>query len=457
MMDASTYQARRDAVSRSVGGAPALIMGHFPFPRNYPDNVFPFRQNSHVLYLCGLARPNLALALIGDRHVLFGPPEDLDDVVWHGPHETLNEAAAKAGLSEVRPFAELGAAIKEWGSGDVHYLSPHQFEVRLHLASLLGVAPSKVGEHASKALMKGICELRLKKLPEEIAEMEDALRVTKAMHLASMAATKSGVTEAEVAAEVQRVALAEDRAQAYNPIITVHGEVLHNNHYHNRLEEGQLLLNDSGAESPMYYASDITRTAPVSGRFSTRQREIYDVVLDAQLRGIAAVSPGTPNKTVHMEASHAIAEGLTGLGLMKGDPKESVAAGAHALFFPHGIGHMIGLDVHDMEDLGDVVGYGEGESRSDQFGLNFLRLARPLEEGHVVTVEPGIYFIPALIDRWEADGKHKEFIAYDRLGDYRNFGGIRIEDDVLCTADGHRVLGPPIPKTAEDVERATGA
>jgi Xaa-Pro aminopeptidase len=273
------------------------------------------------------------------------------------------------------------------------------------------------------------------------------------MHKESFRHTRPGIIEAEIAAVIQRVALAEGREQSYNPIVTVHGEVLHNHDHHHELRAGQLLLNDSGAESALYYASDITRTAPVSGKFTPKQKAIYEVVLEAQLRAIAKVQPGVTNKDIHLEASRAIAEGLIDLGLMRGNAEDAVTAGAHALFFPHGIGHMLGLDVHDMEDLGDLVGYGEGKVRDTQFGLNFLRLARPLEEGFVITIEPGIYFIGALMDRFFADGQYTQFLNADAFDGYRDFGGIRIEDDVLCTTTGSRVLVPQFPKTVEEVER----
>jgi Xaa-Pro aminopeptidase len=236
--------------------------------------------------------------------------------------------------------------------------------------------------------------------------------------------------------------------------VTVHGEVLHNHSYDNLLKDGQLLLNDSGAESPRYYASDITRTCPVSGRFTAVQAEIYQTVLRMQLGTIGMIKAGIPYREAHLGACRIMAEGMRSMGLMKGNPADAVDAGAHALFFPHGIGHMLGLDVHDMEDLGDIVGYGKKEPRSSQFGLNYLRLSRPLEAGFVLTVEPGIYFIPALIDRWEGEGLHKEFIDYDRVRPFRAFGGIRIEDNVLVLAAGTKVLGPRIPKTIPEVEEA---
>lgn len=446
----STYTERRAALRAACGSAPILLIGHRHVSRNYPDNTYPFRQNSHVLYYCGIDRPDCALVLDQGGDVLYGPPEDIDDVVWHGPHETLEESAARAGITDVRDIAGLG----EWlcGADTARYLAPFRSNVAEWMAGMKGCSLDALRAGQCDELAAAIAAQRSVKSDEEVAEIEEALGVTHDMHVASYRATRPGATEADVAAAVQHVALAKDRAQSYNPIITVRGEVLHNNHYHNTLESGQLLLNDSGAESRLGYASDITRTCPVDGRYSDRQRAIYDVVLKSQLDAIDAIKPGVPYKDVHLTSARVIAEGLTEIGLMKGDPEAAVAVGAHALFFPHGVGHMIGLDVHDMEDLGDVVGYGPALRRDDQFGLNFLRLARPLEAGFVVTVEPGIYFIPALIDRWRADARHGDFIDYERVETYKDFGGIRIEDDVLCTDTGSRVLGPGIPKTADEVE-----
>ncbi|MBM3285705.1 MAG: M24 family metallopeptidase, partial [Candidatus Aminicenantes bacterium] len=257
-----------------------------------------------------------------------------------------------------------------------------------------------------------------------------------------------------IAGMIQGIALSGGRQQAFPPIVTVRGEVLHNQSYDNLLEKGMLLLNDSGAESPRYYASDITRTCPVGGRFTSLQAEIYETVLRMQLGTIRMIKSGIPYREAHAGACRILAEDLRSMGLMKGNTADAVEAGAHALFFPHGIGHMLGLDVHDMEDLGDIVGYGKKEPRSSQFGLNYLRLSRPLEAGFVITVEPGIYFIPALIDRWQGEGMHKEFIDYDKVNSFRAFGGIRIEDNVLVTETGTKVLGPEIPKTIAEVEAA---
>jgi Xaa-Pro aminopeptidase len=336
----------------------------------------------------------------------------------------------------------------------IHYLPPYRASRSFALGALLGVDPREVGSGISDQLVAAVAAQRSIKEDAEIAEMEDALAVTAKMYRATMGSAEPGRTEAEIAAIHQAAAGSSDRQQAFNPIVTVCGDVLHNHSYENTLEEGDLLLVDSGAESPSFYASDITRTMPVTGKFTSQQRDIYEVVLAANQAAIDAAAPGVTNRELHMLAARTIAQGLKDVGVMKGNVDKAVEAGAHALFFPHGLGHMIGLDVHDMEDLGDVVGYEPDEERSDQFGLNALRLARKLEPGFVITIEPGVYFIAALVERWEGEGRHKGYIRYEKLEDYCGLGGVRIEDDVLITKDGHRVLGPSIPKTVAEVEKA---
>jgi Xaa-Pro aminopeptidase len=456
-MEPSTYVARREVLRAAVPAGAILIMGNDEAPRNYVDNVYPFRQDSHFLYYGGVSQPGLALLIEPDgRAVIFGAPGDRDDVIWHGPHPSLADHAEAAGAAEhadIGGLAERISALR--GAGvDLHYLPPYRSQRRFALARLLGADPREVGAKTSVALVRAVVAQRSVKEDCEIDEIEDALSVTAGMYGATLRATRAGRTEAEIAAVHVAEAISAGCGQAFSPIVTVHGEVLHNVTYDNTLAEGDLLLVDSGAEAPSGYASDITRAFPVSGRFTTQQREIYDVVLAANQAAIAAAAPGVSNRELHLLASRTVASGLKDLGLMQGDVEAAVEAGAHALFFVHGLGHMMGLDVHDMEDLGDVVGYEHGEERSPQFGLAYLRLARPLESRFVITIEPGIYFIPALIDRWQADGLHRDFIRYDRVESYRFFGGIRIEDDVLITESGSRVLGPPIPKTAADIEAA---
>jgi Xaa-Pro aminopeptidase len=456
-MNPSTYSARRNALRRAVPGGAILIMGNDEAPRNYVDNVYPFRQDSHFLYYAGVSQAGLALLIEPNGSaILFGTPDDRDDVIWHGPHPTLEDHAAAAGAAAFDDIGNLAEKIGQFQSAgmEIHYLPPYRAQRRFALARLLGIDPREVASQTSVELVRAVAAHRSVKEEAEIAEIEAALAVTALMYKATMRAAGPGLTEAQVAAAHQMEAIAADRQQAFNPIVTVSGEVLHNTTYESTLENGDLLLVDSGAESARFYASDITRTMPVSGHFTGQQRDVYEIVLAANVEAISAASPERTNRELHLLAARIVASGLKDLGLMQGDVDAAVEAGAHALFFPHGLGHMLGIDVHDMEDLGDVVGYEQGEERSSQFGLAYLRLARKLEPGFVITIEPGIYFIPALIERWQADGQHREFICYDRLAAYRDFGGIRIEDDVLITADGSRVLGPPIPKTADEVEAA---
>jgi Xaa-Pro aminopeptidase len=456
-MDASTFIERRGALRKAVPDGAILIMGNDEAPKNYLDNPYPFRQDSHFLYYVGVARPGMAALLVpGGHDALYGPADHPDDVVWHGPHPVVADHAKASGFDRHAPIEALADVLEELiRSGvEVHFLPPYRDARRMRLAALLGRDPRDVDTGVSRALVRAVAAQRSVKSNAEVAEMESALEVTAAMYDAAFRGVRAGRTESEIAAVIQAEALKHDRQQAFTPIVSVRGEVLHNHSYANTMADGDLLVIDSGAESPWGYASDITRTLPVAGRFDERQRQVYDVVLAAQTAAIDAAAPGVTNRELHLLAARTVADGLIDLGLMRGDADAAVAAGAHALFFVHGLGHMLGLDAHDMEDLGDIVGYPEGEARSEQFGLNFLRLARPLEPGWVITVEPGIYFIPALYERWRDRGHCAEFIDYDRVATYLGFGGIRIEDDVLITGDGHRVLGPGIPKAAGDVERA---
>jgi len=454
-MQTPTWKARRAALREAVADGLILLPGNDEAPRNYLDNPYPFRQDSHFLYYVGTSHPGMAAVLLpGGREILFGAPEHPDDVVWSGPHPTLGDFAERAGVSDHRPLDDLPGILAEAAKQGVpvHYLPPYREANRRKLADWLGLRAAEVDAGASADLTAAVVAQREVKSAEEIREMEYAIGCSALMYRTAMQVSRPGLKEARIMGMITGVALMEDLPMSFPPIVTVHGEVLHNHGYGNELAEGDLLLIDSGVESPGHYCSDITRTLPVGGVFSARQRDVYEVVLAAQEAAIETVAPGTTNLEVHLAAARATAAGLKDLGLMQGDVDEAVAAGAHALFFPHGIGHMIGLDVHDMEDLGDAVGYDPGVPRSEQFGLGFLRLAKTLQPGFTITVEPGVYFIPALIDRWRAAGTCADFIRFDRLEPYRGFGGIRIEDDVLVTGEGRRVLGTPIPKTPDDIE-----
>jgi Xaa-Pro aminopeptidase len=458
MMDSATYRERRQVLRQAVPDGAILLMGSAPAPRNYRDNVYPrYRQDSSFLYYIGVSEEGMAALLLPDgREVLYGRAEHPDDLIWFGPHMKVKDHAAAAGITETGEMDGLGEALAELIAKGVtiHYLPPYREDRTVALVGLLGRSLEEVGKGHSEELVKAMVAQREIKTEAEIAEIEEALAVTAGMYQAAMATAAPGRTEAEVAAALIAVAHSRDRDTSFPPIVSVHGEVLHNTSYANTLAAGDLLLIDSGAESARYYASDITRTFPVSGRFTPEQAEIYEIVLHMQSTAIANASPRLSNRELHLQAARVAADGLKQIGLMQGDSDAAVEAGAHALFFPHGLGHMMGLDVHDMEDLGDIVGYPEGEARSPQFGLSFLRLAKQLAPGFVITIEPGIYFVPALIDKWQGEGLHKDFICYDKVQRLRSFGGIRIEDDVLITETGARVLGPGIPKTINEVEQA---
>ncbi len=457
-MDPATYAARRKALREALPQGVILLPSAPEASRNYPANVYPYRQDSHFLYYTGLDFPGPVLAILpGGKEVLFAREQTDEDRVWLGPQPSVAERAEKAALNQVLPLEKLEEEAREWREKGlaIHFLPPYRGGQVLFLHRLLGMPPGEVREGWSRELARAVAAQRSRKSPEEVAQIEEALAVTRTMYQTAFRITRPGLREAQVAGALQGAALAQERQQSFPPIISVRGEILHCMGYSNLMEEGNLLVVDSGAESPLYYASDVTRTLPVSGKFDSRQREIYEIVLSAQKAAIEKASPRVTNKELHMLASRVIAAGLKDAGIMKGDPEEAVARGAHALFFPHGLGHMLGLDVHDMEDLGeDIVGYGEGQERSSQFGLCYLRLAKKLEPGFVLTVEPGIYFIPALIEQWEAQGKFKDFIDYGKAKEYLRFGGIRIEDDILITETGCRVLSDGIPKEPGEVEEA---
>lgn len=454
LFDANIYAARRQALMTALGHGVLLFPGATDQPINYKGNTYPFRQDSSFLYYFGLSQPGLSGIIDADAgaSILVGRDADIEDVVWMGPQPSLAERMRSVGVERSLDPDALGA----WLAGrNVHYLPPYHADRVLYLADLLGKTPAEIRSGHSQALVMAVIGQRLHKQPEEIVQMEEALMITALIHRQVRTSVGPGKFESQLRGIAEGVAFAHQGRLAYQAICTIQGQTLHNNDYHRKLKSGDMLLADIGAENRMGYAGDITRTYPVDPAFTPRQAEIYDLVLKAETESVAAVRPGIRYLDVHLGAARIIASGLKDLGLMQGDVDEAVAAGAHALFFPHGLGHMIGLDVHDLENLGEnFVGYDETVARSSQFGTAYLRLARALQPGFVLTVEPGIYFIPELIDQWQAEGKFKDFICYDKLGPYRDFTGIRIEDNVLVTEDGHRVLGPPIPKERKEVERA---
>lgn len=462
MFPASTYTARRRQLMAAMGSGLIWLPGNEDSPLNYADNVYPYRQDSTFLYYIGIDHPGFSALIDADEGTttLFADDASIDDVIWTGPQPSVAETAALCGIEHVAPAAHLPAALSKAASKGqgIHYLPPYRADTMIQMATMLAQGVTQVKAGASRQLIQAVVAQRACKSEEELAELERAVNVSGAMHRAAMAQARAGMRESELVGLVEGMAISEGGRVGYSVIMTVNGQTLHNHHYGNTLRPGQLLLGDFGAETALRYTGDITRTFPVDKTFTAQQREIYEVVLAAETQAIAALRPGQAYRDVHLLAAKVIATGLKDAGLMQGDVDEAVAAGAHALFFPHGLGHALGLDVHDMEGLGeDHVGYDEQVQRSSQFGLRSLRLGRALPAGFVLTVEPGIYFIPELIQQWQAKGMHKDFIRYDRLGGYLGFGGIRIEDNVCITADGHRVLGEPIPKTVAEVEALRGA
>ena len=462
MFDSDVYVQRRQQLKRAVGSGLLLFLGNEMVPMNYADNLYPFWQDGSFLYYWGLDTSGLTAVLDvdEDREVLFGHDPTVDEIVWTGSLPSLQARAERIGVDETQPRDAVGDVVRRAieSGRSVHILPPYRDRHTMKLADWLKVDHDAVDEQVSDRFVQAVITQRSVKSDAEVKEIEVALETAHAMHTRAMQLAKPGVTEQAVAGQMEGIVASRGGHFSFPPIVSARGEVLHNHPTDHVLQDGELMLCDAGATAPSQYASDITRVTPVSGRFTERQRTIYDIVLTAQENAIDAVRPGVPFRGIHLQAARDLTDGLVGLGLMKGDVDEAVAAGAHALFFPHGLGHMMGLDVHDMEGLGeDRVGYGDAFTRSDQFGLSALRLARTLKAGFVLTIEPGLYFIPALIDRWHAEEKHARFINYDRVAAYRDFGGIRIEDDVLVTEDGARVLGPAIPKAADAVETMTAA
>jgi Xaa-Pro aminopeptidase len=457
MFDASIYQNRRNVLKKRFDSGILLFPGNEESPMNYPANPYPFRQDSTFLYYWGLDFPGLYAVIDIDsgEEMLFGYDFTVDDIIWMGPQETLAEKAARVGVTRSESLEAVdkivGDAVQQ--GRVVHFLPCYRAETGFAIQRLTGIPYERINASASEELVRAVVAQRSIKEPEEIREIEIALDISYQMNEAAIRHSRPGLTEREVYGIVEGIVLSRGSHVSFPVIFSIHGETLHNHSHENVMKEGDILVLDSGAESPCRYASDITRSFPVSGKFTSFQKEVYNAVLSAQEESIAMMKPGLPFREVHLRAARVMADGLKAAGAMKGNMEDAVAAGAHALFFPHGLGHMLGLDVHDMEGLGeDYVGYDTKIKRSDQFGLAYLRMGKTMEPGHVLTVEPGLYFIPQLIDLWKGEKKFQEFICYDEVEKLRDFGGIRIEDDVLITESGSRVLGKPIPKKVDDVE-----
>lgn len=462
MFDTNIYTSRRRILKDKFDSGLILFLGNEDSPANYLANKYNFRQDSTFLYYFGIDRPGFAATIDIDNNLetLLGNDITIDDIVWGGMQPSVSDYAEIVGVKRATTLEKLNeqiiGAIKR--GRKVHFLPQYRLENIMRLSSISGLNPSNVNDYTSEKLIKAVVAQRSIKTSEEIAEIDDAVDIAAKMHLAAMKMVKPETDERKIAGMIEGIALSLGYGLSFRPIVSIHGQTLHNPYYDNKMKAGDLLVNDSGAESKLHYASDITRTIPVGGKFSDKQKDIYQIVLKAEMNAINSVKPGITNKELHFGAAKDIASGLIELGLMFGNAEEAVNAGAHSLFFPHGLGHMLGLDVHDMEGLGeDYVGYDESVQRSDEFGLKLLRLAKTLQPGFVFTIEPGIYFIPELIDLWKTQNRFPEFINYNMLENYSGFGGIRIEDDILVTEDGHRVLGSkPIPKSVEEIEAIVG-
>lgn len=457
MFKSEVYVRRREVLRQKVGSGLALFTGNVESPINYADNAYHFRQDSDFLYFFGLDFPGFAALLDFDtgEETIFGDDFSIDDIVWMGKQPTVASLAMKCGISRSMPLSKLVDTVYEAKSRgrEIHFLPPYRGETKLFLGMLLKENPCSMESKASARLVKAVVSLRSIKEDVEIEEMEKAVAIAYDMHTTAMKMCKPGVKEQEIFGVMEGIACAQGAGTSFPTILSMNGQTLHNHYHGNFLETGRLMVADAGAESDMHYASDITRTTPVGGKFNTVQKEVYEVVLKANMEAIRNTRPGISNRDTHILAGKVIASGLKDLGIMKGDVDEAVAEGAHSLFMPHGIGHLLGLDVHDMEGLGEKnVGYSEDVQRSEQFGLSFLRFALEYRPGHVFTIEPGCYFIPDLIDQWKADRKHVDFINYEKLKDFMCVGGIRIEDNVLITETGHKVLGKPIPKSVAEIE-----
>lgn len=457
MFSSETYIARRKQLKQKVKSGIILILGNVDSPMNYADNTYYFRQDSNFLYFFGLNFQQLAAVIDVDsgEEIIFGNDVSIDDIIWMGPQIPLKEKAVKVGITKTEPTKHLQILIEKaiLSGRKIHFTPPYRAENKIILNELLGISISKLKAYSSLELIKAIVDLRSVKENQEIDEIRKACAVGHQMHVTAMKMAKAGIVEQNIAGTIEGIANSGGGMVSFPVILSQNGETLHNHNHSNILENGRLLLVDAGAEIGSGYASDFTRTMPVGGKFTQKQREIYEIVLAANNQARALTKPGSTYLSVHLAAAEVMASGLKEIGLMKGDVKEAVRNGAHALFMPHGLGHMLGLDVHDMEDLGQIyVGYDDETRPVDQFGTAYLRLGRKLQPGFVITNEPGIYFIPALIEKWKAEKINSDFINFERLNDYLDFGGIRLEDDILVTESGCEIIGDRIPITPDEIE-----
>lgn len=458
MFSKEIYSNRRSRLAKRINDGIILLLGNSEAPCNYAGNCYKFRQDSSFLYFAGLNDPDMALVMDANsgEEILFGNDVDIDDIIWMGPQPSLTDKAESVGIAKARPFADIFSYIGEQASKGraIHFLPPYRNHNKILLNQMLGIAVGSLKEKASVKLIKAVADMRLIKEECEIEQIELACNIGYAMHYTAMKMAKLGMKEQELYGIMEGIAHSQGAMTSFATILSQNGETLHNHSHHQTLTEGRMIVIDAGAENNMNYCSDFTRTIPSSGKFTPVQRDVYNIVSAGNNLALSMARPGVTYKEVHLAVCRLIAQGLINMGLMKGDVDEAVATGAHALFMPHGLGHNMGLDVHDMEDLGeDYVGYDSTYKRDSQFGLASLRMGKMLHPGHVLTDEPGIYFIPALIDKWKAEGINKDFINFAELEHFRTFGGIRLEDDILITKSGCRLLGAKrLPITPEDVE-----
>ncbi len=444
----TTLRHRRQKLAEIID-FPVILWSGTSSPRNFPANTFPHRANSHFLYFAGIPLENAAIRLEGGKLQLFIDDPHPSSSLWHGEAPTREEIAAKIGADEAKTMAELGSYLENVATLPVQDATTWTQQTQLLNRWVL---PKNPLAGIDLELAKAIVSLRLTHDAAALVELRKAAAVSITAHKAGMAVTGKAKLEAEVRAAMEAVIIGQNMTNAYTSIVTVHGEVLHNNHYYHSLQPGDLLLADMGAETQTGWAADITRTWPVSGKFSSTQRDIYDIVLAAHDACIQNIAPGVEYAEIHLLAATIIAEGLVDLGILQGKPEDLVKMDLHALFFPHGIGHLLGLDVHDMEDLGDIAGYDEGRNRSSRFGLSYLRLNRPLRAGMLVTIEPGFYQVPAILNDPKIRDQYQYLVNWERLEKFADVRGIRIEDDVLVTASGSEVLTSSLPSQATAIE-----
>lgn len=458
MFNKDVYAERRKKLKSHFKNGIALFLGNVDSPMNYTDNIYHFRQDSTFLYFFGIDEPGLAAIIDFEsgEEILFGNDADIEDIIWTGVLPGINEKAQAAGIKRTAPNKKIASYIQQAISNKrkIRFLPPYRGENMIILGDLLGTHPSQVKADFSLELVKAVISLRSVKDDFEISEIEKACTMGYEMHVTAMRMALEGESEQNISGTIEAIPLKYGGHYSFPVILSQHGQILHNHSHNGILKTGRLMLTDAGAETAMHYASDFTRTVPVNGNFTQKQKEIYQIVLDANNKAAQLSKPGVSYQYVHLEAAKVITQGLKNIGLMKGNVDAAVKAGAHAMFFPHGLGHMMGLDVHDMEDLGQIyVGYDNETRPIDQFGTAYLRLGRKLEKGFVITNEPGIYFIPALIDKWQAEKINADFIDFDKVNKYRDFGGIRLEDDLLITDSGCRILGERLPITVDQIEK----